>query len=1128
MNLLQNPLYYFRCLLDLSKEEDAKVAFRGMFSLLRTVFLDLLSEETISLSSHLARTIHCYQKYAISSELMSELEGFRVLDKGLEQGSREVCAEHVEAAIFVCCRTISFFSGAQIPRDLAALYEGRNLLKMKSVAELPDELDLVKAVVLKIAKSGKLDNGIDYLQLICMDQETGAKLQIVLSDIAVQSNRGGATRSSPHFIGGHLCKIGRLLWRFARVNFMNLQRVGEQGNYYQSTERSMMVIEPDYLVDATTIASCFQFDSSLGHVVANPLMYLLGRFAPGDSTAAMLLGTMTNDFLDRLLDDPDVDSNKVFWDVLMKHALTAVMLGPKEMADIRQKVMSIHHPHLKEVARYYRQQKTWIEPTFLSAKFGLQGRLDVLVEDKEDAMRKDIFELKSGKPPKSDVWESHKIQVVCYNLLLSSTYEQERKGKSAIFYSYLPTNSLRQVKATLQSAQNVLMLRNLIVLINRRLEKGDFSSLSKINLRQFGTFPIFLKERIQQFEQTMKAADPLVMIYFETFTSFVQKELKSAKTGTENPQKNQFGFSAVWRMSLKEKLEAHKVLQDLRFNEQASNRLGEGLIQFDRQAEEISDYRSGDIILFYPQDEQRLRPLNYQIVKGTLVEVHKDRVLLRLRNTQLSFDHFKKYERWIVEHDFMESGFRILTQNLFDFVAADQSSQQLALGVKAPSNKALPANIERLGSEDFLTDDQKHHLKRALEARDYYLLQGPPGTGKTSAIILKMVQHYLQESEEVITLLAFTNRAVDEIADKLKRNDIEYIRLGGSNNADSQILRNLIQGKNLNELTDLLKGNRVFVSTISSFLSRKPTLKHITRFDLLIVDEASQLLEPHLIGILPYFRKYVLIGDQNQLPAVCSLKESLCQTERKELHEIGIKDLRVSLFERLFKKAEEAGWDHAYGTLKHHFRMHDDIADLVNPYYDHKLESYTGRQKENLKPIVNLEGLAAEVLGTCRLSFVAVPQQESYKSCPREALIVAELIRAIQGHYGADFDAQKVGVMTPWRAQISEIKKAIGEESILSKVSVDTIERYQGSEKEIIIISTAIFSAGQLKMLQSLNEEGKVDRKLNVAISRARERLIIIGNPANLSDVHYLKLIANIKEQGQYLHFSDIPQHSLE
>ena len=97
--------------------------------------------------------------------------------------------------------------------------------------------------------------------------------------------------------------------------------------------------------------------------------------------------------------------------------------------------------------------------------------------------------------------------------------------------------------------------------------------------------------------------------------------------------------------------------------------------------------------------------------------------------------------------------------------------------------------------------------------------------------------------------------------------------------------------------------------------------------------------------------------------------------------------------------------------------------------------------------------------------------------------------------FEADFDTETLGVITPYRAQIAEIRSRLLEKSprLYNLVTVDTVERYQGSQRRIIIISMAVNNAYQLKNLHVLNDDGTVDKKLNVAITRAREHLVIVG-----------------------------------
>ena len=125
----------------------------------------------------------------------------------------------------------------------------------------------------------------------------------------------------------------------------------------------------------------------------------------------------------------------------------------------------------------------------------------------------------------------------------------------------------------------------------------------------------------------------------------------------------------------------------------------------------------------------------------------------------------------------------------------------------------------------------------------------------------------------------------------------------------------------------------------------------------------------------------------------------------------------------------------------------------------------------------------------------------SEKVNQNEALIVADILRRIHRFYGKDFDAYKtVGVIVPYRNQIAMIRKEIEKLNIpeLENISIDTVERYQGSQRDVIIYSFTIQNYYQLDFLTSncFVEDGRIiDRKLNVAITRARKQMIITGNP---------------------------------
>ena len=140
-----------------------------------------------------------------------------------------------------------------------------------------------------------------------------------------------------------------------------------------------------------------------------------------------------------------------------------------------------------------------------------------------------------------------------------------------------------------------------------------------------------------------------------------------------------------------------------------------------------------------------------------------------------------------------------------------------------------------------------------------------------------------------------------------------------------------------------------------------------------------------------------------------------------------------------------------------------------------------------------------------------------------EARIITDLLKRLYRQLGKDFDAQKsVGVIVPYRNQIAMIRKEIEKLGIheLEEISIDTVERYQGSQRDIILYSFTIQSRYQLDFLtaNTFYEDGlPIDRKLNVAITRARKQLILTGNESTLRQNQlFEELIDYIKEKGGY------------
>ena len=238
----------------------------------------------------------------------------------------------------------------------------------------------------------------------------------------------------------------------------------------------------------------------------------------------------------------------------------------------------------------------------------------------------------------------------------------------------------------------------------------------------------------------------------------------------------------------------------------------------------------------------------------------------------------------------MDTSFRSMYQGLSSFLSANEDRKALLLGQRPPRFENDIYNQAKSTDNVF----EKMALK-ALAAQDYFLLVGPPGTGKTSRALRKMVEVLHQQYHQEILLMAYTNRAVDEICQTLSNMEptVHYIRIGSELSCDSRykdhLLPRILENCNTRSLVrDTITQCNVFVGTISS-LSSKPELFKLKHFDAAIIDEATQILEPQLLGLFttcsPDGRnaidKFVMIGDPKQLPAIV-----LQSSEDSEIHDV--------------------------------------------------------------------------------------------------------------------------------------------------------------------------------------------------------------------------------------------------
>ena len=351
------------------------------------------------------------------------------------------------------------------------------------------------------------------------------------------------------------------------------------------------------------------------------------------------------------------------------------------------------------------------------------------------------------------------------------------------------------------------------------------------------------------------------------------------------------------------------------------------------------------------------------------------------------------------------------------------------------------------------------------------------------------------------------------------------------NFSEQKMSRNLIR--------KIVDEQHIFVGTIAS-IGNNEHIFNIKNFDIAIIDEASQVLEPQIIGILSKINKFILIGDHKQLPAISLQENEKSKVLDEDLHKIGIFNRNNSLFERLYKYCVKNKLDFAYDTLTYQGRMHQEIAEFPNThFYDGILKEsyYTPNISNSIKSILkrqinnlnhnNYDGdYLTNILTKNRLLYIKTRKAEktNKKYNIKEVNIIIEIIKKIQEIYRVNnktFNPEEsIGIITPFRSQIALIKQKLEEAKIenFETITVDSVERFQGSQRDIIIYSFSVNSDYQLHSICNLNNEGTIDRKLNVALTRAKEQLILIGNAEILTkNPIYKKLIDYYKSKNIFI-----------
>lgn len=886
-----------------------------------------------------------------------------------------------------------------------------------------------------------------------------------------------------------------------------------------------IIIQPDHMVDVTSVSECFK------DYGVEPFLYLISKFKPLEATTALMTGHLVNLMLDKLIADPEVNFSSLLPTMFQSNPLGFAMLDDHETKDVIQKLKE-HYKNLRytisfEFAKFdIKRENIFLEPSFYSRDYGIQGRLDLL-HQKENQPVYDIIELKSGKTFKPNVYginASHYIQTLLYDLIIRSTFQTKAKSSNYILYSR-EENPLRFAPPVRAQQYEAMKVRNDILAIEQKLRMVDEDNtiLTYIKKENFQKLKGFNITDINNFYNIYNTLSSLEKNYFNVYTAFIAREHNLSKTG-ENGINKSNGHAGLWLASPDEKKEKFSILAELKIEDNQSDK-EEGSITFNRTltGDTLVSFRVGDIGILYPTAAENQRSvLKNQIFKCTITKLTNEKVEVKLRSKQYNQSLFNTFQSWNIEQDNLDSSFNAMYKSLFTWASASFEFRSLILGLSKPK---FSASENYISVDKLMTENQVQILNKILTAKDYFLLWGPPGSGKTSIMLKNLVCHLFENTNENILLLAYTNRAVDEICDAVISIREEYmnhfLRLGSRMSTGDKYKVNLLdqvikQTQTRHEIIALLSSKRIFISTVSSIVN-KTELFHLKNFDTVIIDEASQILEPMLTGLLSKFKRFILIGDHKQLPAVVVQDGETSKIKNENLNAAGIFNARTSLFERMYLQVIKNGWTDAYGILEEQGRMHHTLMTFPNEhFYENKLRLLPSSKRQHAPLFFEKSDEETSYLKKRKIFINSTEDLEvNWKTNKYEAEICIKVIEDLIKLYSLnnkELDAESIGIITPYRAQISLIKKYMENLpiEIAEKITVDTVERYQGGARDIIIISFCVNRLSQLESLVSLSQEG-IDRKLNVALTRAKEHQILIGNETLLSkDSTYKALISSM------------------